>query len=750
VTSVGRFCLTIAILLTVLLARAGGAFAQPQQAQVQIKELSVEGNRRVQEAVIVGRIKSTLGGPFNPSQLSEDVRQIFGLGFFEDVQLKVEDFEGGVKVTFVVVERPFLRDIEFTGNAKLSAADLLERIDLRLGGVYSPVDVQRAVEKIRDAYEDDGYFEIQIAPKVEKFSDGDVKVVFNLTEGRRMTIDKIVITGNKGLTEAQIKDALETKERQFFVLRGTVQRQRLDVDIERIVGLYNDHGYIQARVESNDFTVDRARARVTVSIAVVEGPQYRVGDISFTGITLLPESEVRRQLRTQTGGVFSRSDLRASIDGITALYSTIGRASADVNPRTEQTAELKVNVAFEIVEGPEVYVERINITGNTRSQDKILRREIPMVEGDLFTLQKLQRARQRLVNLNYFDRVDVTTLPGSSKSKIIINVDVAERPTGLFSIGGGYSSVDSFVGTIDLQQNNFLGRGWQVGFKIRAGATSQQGTISVTDPWFLDTPVSVGVDLYKQFRQYTEYDYETLGGGPRMSYPFWDYWRWFAAYRLSQDKISNVNAESESLLGDQVGTTITSLVSFSLTRDSRDNVTTPSKGAQTTMLLDVAGLGGDNKYFKAIVSQSYFRPIWFGHILSARVEAGYGAGFGNQDLPIFERFYLGGPNSVRGWKYRQISPIDGAGQKTGGTSELLGNLEYIIPLPFSLRLAFFVDAGNAFGFDTKISEGLKWAAGAGVRWNSPFGPLRLDYGYKLNPSKGEDPGAVQFSVGSPF
>ena len=749
-TSVGRFCLTIAILLTVLLARAGVAFAQPQQAQVQIKELSVEGNRRVQEAVIVGRIKSTLGGPFNPSQLSEDVRQIFGLGFFEDVQLKVEDFEGGVKVTFVVVERPFLRDIEFTGNAKLSAADLLERIDLRLGGVYSPVDVQRAVEKIRDAYEDDGYFEIQTAPKVEKFSDGDVKVVFNLTEGRRMTIDKIVITGNKGLTEAQIKDALETKERQFFVLRGTVQRQRLDVDIERIVGLYNDHGYIQARVESNDFTVDRARARVTVSIAVVEGPQYRVGDISFTGITLLPESEVRRQLRTQTGGVFSRSDLRASIDGITALYSTIGRASADVNPRTEQTAELKVNVAFEIVEGPEVYVERINITGNTRSQDKILRREIPMVEGDLFTLQKLQRARQRLVNLNYFDRVDVTTLPGSSKSKIIINVDVAERPTGLFSIGGGYSSVDSFVGTIDLQQNNFLGRGWQVGFKIRAGATSQQGTISVTDPWFLDTPVSVGVDLYKQFRQYTEYDYETLGGGPRMSYPFWDYWRWFAAYRLSQDKISNVNAESESLLGDQVGTTITSLVSFSLTRDSRDNVTTPSKGAQTTMLLDVAGLGGDNKYFKAIVSQSYFRPIWFGHILSARVEAGYGAGFGNQDLPIFERFYLGGPNSVRGWKYRQISPIDGAGQKTGGTSELLGNLEYIIPLPFSLRLAFFVDAGNAFGFDTKISEGLKWAAGAGVRWNSPFGPLRLDYGYKLNPSKGEDPGAVQFSVGSPF
>ena len=700
--------------------------------------------------MIAARIKSTLGGPFNPSQLSEDVRAIFALGFFDDVQLRVEDFEGGVKVTFMVVERPFLRDIDFVGNTKLASSDLLERIDLKLGGVYSPVDVQRAVEKIRDAYEDDGYFEIQIKPAVEKFSDGDIKVVFHLTEGRRMTIEKIVITGNTGLTEKQIKEAMETKERQFFVLRGTVQRQRLDVDIDRIVALYNDHGYIQARVESNDFTVDRARARVTVSITVVEGPQYRVGTLAFHGVTLLPESEVRRQLRTKTGDVFSRSDLRASVEGITALYSTIGRASADVGPRTEQTTDLRMNVVFEVTEGPEVYVERINITGNTRSQDKILRREIPMVEGDLFTLQKLQRARQRLVNLNYFDRVDVGTQPGSEKSKIIINVDVTERPTGLFSVGGGYSSVDSFVGTIDLAQNNFLGRGWQVALKIRAGATSQQGTISFTDPWFLDTPLSAGFDLYKQFRQYTEYDYETLGGGPRISYPFWDYWRWFAGYRLSQDKITNVHGLSEDLLRDQTGTTITSQVSTSVARDTRDNVTTPSKGGLTTISLDLAGLGGDNKFFKAIVSQSYFQPIWFGHILSGRLEAGYGAGLADQDLPIFERFYLGGPNSVRGWKYRQISPLDSAGQRVGGTSEVLANIEYIIPLPFSLRLAAFVDAGNAFGFGTTWEAGLKWAAGGGVRWNSPFGPLRLDYGFKLNPSKGEDPGAIQFSVGAPF
>ena len=470
------FVITLVVALLPALAGAQQRPAQPAPSApgaprpILIRELAIQGNRRVQEALILGRIRSVVGVPFNPSQASDDVRSIFTLGFFDDVQLKVEDFEGGVKLTFVVMERPFVRDVEFTGNSRLNTADLQEKIDLKLGSVYNPVDVERAKEKIKEAYEDEGYFEIQVGSAVEKFGDGDVKVVFTVNEGRRITIEKIVFKGNKGLKDSIIKDAMITKERQLFILRGTVQRQKLEEDIDRIVGVYQDNGYVQMRVERYDTSVNRETARVTITIEIVEGPQYKVGPIKFTGLMLFPEAEVRRQLRFKTGEVFSRSELRDSVRGISDLYSTVGRASAEIIPRTEQQpATLTVDVTIEVTEGPEVYVERINISGNTRSEDRILRRELPFVEGDLFTLQKLNRARQRLINLGYFESVNVETQPGTDKTRIIVNVEVTERPTGVFSIGGGYSSVDSFVGTLDISQNNFLGRGWQVALRIRAG-----------------------------------------------------------------------------------------------------------------------------------------------------------------------------------------------------------------------------------------------------------------------------------------
>lgn len=741
--------LTSVVVLVALLSVL--APAEAQQPPIIVKELVVEGNRRVQEAVILGRVKSKIGGPFNPSQLSEDLRGIFGLGFFDDVQMRVEDFEGGVKITFVVVERPFVRDVEFIGNRKLSSSDLLEKIDLKLGSVYNPVDAQRAVEKLKAHYEDEGYFEVEITPSVETFADGDVKVAFTIAEGRRMTIDRILIHGNKGLTDRAVKRAMATRERQFFILRGTVQRQRLEEDIERILVLYNDHGYVQARVESHEIAVDHEKARVTIHITVVEGAQHRVGAIRLTGVTLFPESEVRRQLKLKPGDVFSRAELRDGLRAITDLYSTIGRASADITPRSETTPEHRVDLTLEVAEGPEVYVERINISGNVRSQDKILRREIPLVEGDLFTLQKLQRARQRLINLGYFESVSVATQAGSDKTKIIVNVDVTERPTGLFSIGGGYSSVDSFVGTIDLSQNNFLGRGWQASLRIRAGATSQQGIVSFTEPWLFDRPLSAGFDIFNTRRQFPEYDFDTLGGGLRLSHPFAEFWRWHLGYRITRDEVSDVRDPNATAIRDEVGTRVTSLVSAALTRDSRDNVTTPSRGGQTSLNVAFAGVGGDSRFVKSVASTSYFKPIWLGHILSGRAEGGYGFGWADEPLPLFERFYLGGPNSIRGFKSRRISPQDETGLRIGGSSEVLGNLEYIVPLPFNIRLAGFFDIGNVYGFGTPFDlTETREAAGGGLRWLSPFGPIRLDYGVNLDRRKGEDFGAFHFSVGSPF
>ena len=729
------------------------ALAQPPAPTV--KDVTVEGNRRVQEAVILGRVQTAAGSPFIPARLADDLRAIFALGFFDDVRMRVEDFEGGVKITFVVIERPFVRDVAFVGNKKIDVAVLQEKIDLKLGSVFNPVEVQKAVQALKDHYEEEGYFEVRISPDIERFADGDVRVLFRIAEGRVIKIDKIVIRGNQGLSDRKIKAVLGTQEREYFILRGKVHRQRLEEDVERILQLYNDHGYIQARVESHDLAVDEERARVTVTFTVVEGPQFRVGKVDVTGASVLPEPEVRRPIKLKPGEEFSRTKLRESVEGVTRLYSTIGKASVEVNPQLAQnSAERTVDVTFEISEGPDVFVERINVTGNVRSEEKILRREIPFEEGDLFTSNKLDRARQRLNNLGYFQSVKASTTPGADKTKIIVNVEVVEKPTGVFSLGGGFSSVDSFVGTIDLSQRNFLGRGWEVAIRFRGGAVAQQGSISFTEPWLFDQPIAAGFDLFDTRRDFQEFQFESLGMNLRMSRPFLDFARWFVGYRLTRDTISDLTDVARETLESEEGTRVTSAISGSLSRDTRDSNISPTRGNFATIAAEFAGLGGDSKFFKITGSMSHFLPLWFGHILAGRAEAAHIFGYGGEEVPLFERFFLGGPSSIRSFKFRQVSPVDARGIRTGGDIQVLGNLEYLIPIPLpfgDVRIGPFFDIGNVYGFGERFDlTNTREAAGVTFRWNSPFGPIRVDYGINLDRRDGEKFGNFHFSVGSPF
>jgi len=756
-TARGRYALSIffAILLGPFAAVA--QVPTPADKPIVIKEIGVQGNRRVQEAVILGRVGSKIGTPFAASRTAEDIRAIFALGFFDDVQVKVEDFEGGVKLTYVVAERPFIRDILFAGNKKQDSATLQEKIELKLGSVYNPVEVNRAADKLKEFYEQEGYFEVGITPDVEKLPDGDVTITFRIAEGRRISIDQIVIEGAQGLTPKEVKRVMETQEREFIVLRGTVQRQRLDEDVDRIIQLYNDYGFVQARVEKSEINVDRVNARATIRVVVVEGPQFKVGGVDVTGNSVLPPEEIRKRIEFRTGDVFSRTKLRDSVKGITDLYSAIGRASADVTPNTTQdTPGRVINVTFEIVEGPETYVERINISGNTRSEEKILRREIPMAEGDLFTSQKLARAKQRLTNLNYFDKVEAKTAPGSSKDKIIVNIDVTEKPTGLFSIGGGYSSQDGVLGTLDLSQRNFLGKGWEVFLRIRGGQNIQTGTIGFTEPWLFDRPLAAGFDLFNTRRILPDYTVNSTGGDIRFGHPIGEYSRWNATYRVSEDRVSDVNPLGSPELLSQEGTHLTSLIGVNLTRDTRDNVFDPTRGGLSVFGFDFGGVGFGEQFIRSVVTQSYFQPLpWLNHVLSFRFMAGYSLGWSNDSVPLFERFYLGGSNSLRQFKSLQVSPKDSTGTRIGGNSELLFSVEYQIPLVFGLKAAVFTDIGQVWGPDiaagTKIDlSDLRYGLGAGLRWNSPFGPIRIDYGIKLDQKKGESFGEFNFSAGSSF
>lgn len=749
----------LSIFFALLLTGAGASFAQAPPAperQILVKELAVQGNRRVQEAVILGRVSAKVGQPFSPNRQAEDIRAIFALGFFDDVQLKVEDFEGGVKLTFVVVERPFVRDILFAGNKKLDSSALQEKIDLKLGSVYNPVAVTRATEKLKEYYEEEGYFEVAITPDAEKLPDGDVTVTFRIAEGRKITIEEIVIEGAKGLKPKQIKEIMLTQEREFFILRGTVQRQKLDEDVERVIQLYNDHGYVQARVESSDIQVDRVNARAIIRIVVVEGPQFHVGGVDVTGNSVLPLEEIKRRILLAPGDVFSRSKLRETVKGITDVYGTIGRASADVNPNvTQDLPNLKINITFEIAEGPEVFVERINISGNTRSEEKILRREIPMAEGELFTTPKLQRAKQRLTNLNYFDKVNATTVPGSSKDKIVVNIDVTEKPTGLFSIGGGFSSQDGALGTVDLSQRNFLGKGWEVFLRLRGGEKVQQGQIGFTEPWLFDRPLAAGFDLFNNRRILSDYTVNSLGGDVRFGYPVGDYSRVASLYRLSNDHISGIAPTASSELLNAKGDHLISLIGTSFGRDTRDSAFETTKGSTQGIGFDFAGVGFGEKFTRSIASASYFQPLWLDHVISGRILGGYMFGWSDKPVPLFERFYLGGSNTLRQFKALQVSPRDSSGTRIGGNVELVGNIEYLIPLFFGIRAALFYDVGNVWGPDEANRPrfdltDLRHGAGLGFRWNSPFGPIRVDYGVKLDQKKGESFGNFNFSVGSAF
>jgi outer membrane protein insertion porin family len=727
--------------------------ASPAPVTPTVRDITVEGNRRIQAPVIVNRVQTRIGDPFSPSAVREDVRSIFALGFFDDVQVRVEEFEGGVRLIFVVVERPLAREVSFEGNQALKTEELREAAAVRVGVLYNPVEVQRGVDAIRQKYEDEGFFGVAISPRTERTPEGDIRVVFRIDEGRKMYIDRIVIEGNKALTTSQIKDAMATKERLFWILPfNKVHRRVFDDDAERIINLYSDHGYLQARIESHEIIPNFEKGKVTLRTRLVEGPQFRTGAVTFTGNELLPDEEVRRLIPLKEGDVFNRSLLRASIKNITDRYSEIGRGRAEVTPTTDVDADaLKVAVALAIKEGPEVYVERVNITGNTKSSEKILRRELRFSEGDLFTNPQLVRSRQRLFNLGYFDEVSISTSPGSAPDKVIVNVDVKERSTGLFSIGAGYSSLDNIFGTLDITQRNLFGKGYELFARFRIGSQSRLGLIGFTDPYFLDIPLKAGFDIYDRQRDYTDFTEERLGADVRAAYPLTEYLTVSAIYTLENVTVSDVSEEASDDLKKELGTKLNSVIGFSLARDTRDNYFEPTTGSRNTVDLAFAG-GGDTQYYKAVGESAWFFPLpIFDWVLAARGLAGVVEGWGGQEVPIFERFFLGGATTLRGQKTRSVGPKDSTGAVIGGTSEFLVSTELLIPIFPRFRVALFFDAGNAYGFGTSFDPtNLRLGAGVGFRFFSPLGPLRLDLGYNLDKKPGEKAYQINFAIGAPF
>ncbi|MBC7961776.1 MAG: outer membrane protein assembly factor BamA [Steroidobacteraceae bacterium] len=755
-----------------LVAVVGTATARAEGEK--IVEVQVQGNRRIESAAILNVLKIHAGDNLYNDKTDADIRSIYKLGYFQDVQALTEQTDKGTVLIYTVLEKPIVRTIKFEGNKELTTDKLKEALVFRQNAIFSTKDLTSSVAKIKKLYGDDGYYLADIQTHIDKSSPTDLSVTFKIVEGKKILIQDIRFDGNKAFSNRKLRGVMETKESWFMswlTSAGTYKEEVLKNDALLISDFYLNNGFINVKVGEPLVKLNDAKTALEVSIGITEGDQYRIGEIGFKGELLGPAADLRKKLKSEPGNIFSRATLRTDIFTLTDLYGDKGYAFANVNPQTRPDSEKKsVDLTFDMEKGDLVTIERISIAGNPKTRDKVIRRELRVTENELFSATGMKRSKQNLMNLGFFEEANIATAKGSAGNKLNVNIDVKEKPTGTFSIGGGYSSLDGFIGQGSVQQANFLGLGLKANISASIGGKSQTYSVGVTDPHFLDTKWTLGGDLYRSERDYIDYSRRLTGGDIKAGYPINDFVGTFFMYKYEIKDINKPTVAYQTLHDRDtesypVGTTTTSSILGSITHNNTDYRLDPTTGMINSVALEFAGLGGDNKFAKYTTDHTWFHPLYKKLIFSTKLSLGYIQEVG-QPVPIDEKFYLGGIFSLRGFKARTVSPIkmqlskDVNGNQfnepvyLGGNTQFYGNTEFTFPLlqEVGVKGVVFFDYGNSFDYQSKIFDSLLMSYGGGIRWASPIGPLRLEYGFPLNPRSGIDrsSGRFEFSIGSLF
>lgn len=759
-TSLLRVRLTVLLCACLLLlAPPRGVGAQDQPL---ITQIDVVGARKVEEATVRFKLKSRVGDPYSPEVVREDIKGLYILGYFEDIEVQADIFEGGLKLTFVLHEKPSIQSLRIVGNRKLAVDKIRAKIDLVEGGIIPPGGLAKNAEKIRLFYEEEGYYQIQVEGREERVSPQEMAVTFHIVEGDKFDISEIQIIGNRFLTAKEIKSKLQTSELYLFFFGGTLKREEIARDLDRIRALYLDYGFLDIAVAEPEIQLDTDRKKLRILIRVEEGPQYRIRDLTIRGNSLFSESEIRGLIRSQAGGIFSRETVQRDLVAVTDRYAERGYLFADVTPVTDiQRADSTVTVALEITEGRQAFVSRIEITGNLRTRDKVLRREILLVEGDVFNSRLFQESRRNLMNLGFFEEVKLDTKRAAAEDRVDLAVDVKEKPTGAFSIGGGFSSVDGFIGVATISQANLFGYGKRLSVSGQLGEDANRFNVVYTDPHFLDTDFLVEPRLYS-----FDTDYQDLQGfnqesaGASLTVGHWLFARVFGTltYQYDRTLIKDLALNAPFLIRLQAaqGETFTSALIFALARDTRDSPTEPTRGMRARFSFEYAGgfLDAESNYTMTTLELAQYWPLWWKLVGHLRGNIAYGEAFGETPLlPVQKRSFLGGANTIRGYENFSISPTSPiTGGDLGGNKAFWINGEILFPLyePLRLRGVVFLDMGNAFDELHDFSWSVKYGAGIGFRFISPLGAIRLEVGFPLNPDPGDDAYKIIFSAGKTF
>jgi len=720
-----------------------------------INSVEIKGLKRIDESAVKSKIIQRPGETISQEKTNEDIKNIFKMGYFDDVRAEIEPFEGGIKLIYVVKEKPTIVKIEFQGNEEFDDSKLKEKLTITTGAIADAVLIQDNANKLRSFYEEEGYWLSHIVPVIKTIGPDDVSLTYQIEEGSKIKIKKIQIEGNKAISTGKIKGVMETKEWWLFSFissSGYYKKERMDQDIEKIKDLYFNNGFIKVAVGEPRIQLTGDKKGMLITVAVSEGDQYRISSVELSGNKVFADDVIKKRITMLPEKPFSKETLRKDIFSISGLYSENGYALITVTPDLIPDESKKlVKIVLKIDEGERYKIGRVEISGNTKTRDKVIRREVRFDEGDIFNSSLIKRSYERINNLNFFETVELVPKPRPDERLLDVDIKVKERPTGFFSVGGGYSSVEQFIAMVELTQGNLFGKGQFIKLRAELGGRTTYYDISFRDPWFMDKPISFSTSVYKTTKEYIDYEKEATGFSISFGKRFSEYWSGDIAYNFEDAKISDVSEDASSIIKDQEGKNTTSSITPSLVRDSRDNYLDPSRGSRNSIYFTYAGLGGTNNFIKGELDSAWYFPIGSTTAM-LRGRFGYAEGIWGKELPLYERFYVGGIYTIRGLGFGEAGPEDeDTGDPIGGTEELIFNAEYIFPLISDIRLkgVVFFDAGNAYESFKNFGE-LRYTTGAGLRWISPVGPIRIEWGYNLNKEPGEQQSRFEFAFGTFF
>jgi outer membrane protein insertion porin family len=763
---------------------AQGAQAAPRQSPI-VRQIEIQyaGPATLSRQRILSNMKTTVGQPYSELTVEDDVRSLYATGLVTNVRIYGEPLPDGVKVIVVVQTRVTLTEIVIQGNEVIKTKRIRRELNLKTGSPLDEQSLEQTRQKIVELYQRRGFPDTDVQYKVDTNEErGTARVTFAISEGKKSVVKTIRFVGNYYLKPKQIRSVMKTKESNplgFITGAGRLNNQQLDDDVQKIKELYQDNGY--ADIQVTDVRIDRLdKKNVAITIYLNEGQQYHVSTVTITGLRTVTEPNFRKVIKVTEGKVFSPQKLQKDIKAVEDAYGVAGYADAKVNVETTPAGPTLVNLSYKIDEGIQSFVEHINISGNTRTKDKVIRREIILSPGDVFDTVRVDISKKRLEGLQYFERVDTyasdTAVPGRKD----LNVVVQEKRTGSLNFGLGFSSTDGLVGFSELSQGNFDITNWHTftggGEKFRArvqlGTLRKDASIELTEPYFLDQRLALGGRLFFDSSNYfsDQYDQRNYGFDIFLRKPITNFLSARLDYTIQKIEIYNLSSditdELQAIIREGGMGNTESRMTIGMTYDTRDSAFLTRKGTRVDFSTFTAGgfLGGSVQIYGFDIDGSQYFHLPYDTILLLNGEIAVVSTWGSQDIvPIYDRLYLGGANNLRGFKFRDVGPKDNNGNPIGGSTLLRYTLEYTVPIIQRVRAAVFYDGGfvdpGAWNFGAKkvpnsegrTSGGFNQDIGLGVRLDLPIGPIRLDYGFPIQrDSFSSKSGQFQFSVGYQF